>query len=91
MVAYIQVLESEPSPLEDQRRLTTLEPRMDLSMLPLTLVTPSGRLALARRRTTANPNPLLVRPLVVRQAGENGRIPGLYRERGEQVDQRGLL
>ena len=65
MVAYIQVLESEPSPLEDQRRLTTLEPRMDLSMLLLTVVASTGRLSLSRRCAATDSNPPLVCTLVV--------------------------
>lgn len=42
-----QVVETLPAVLHNQRRLTTLEPGLDLSMLSLTLVTSSGRLAVA--------------------------------------------
>lgn len=42
-----QIVETLPAVLHDQRRLATLEPGFDLSMLPLTLVASSGSLAVA--------------------------------------------
>jgi hypothetical protein len=58
--------------LEDQGRLPTLEPRLHVAMLPLTLVTAAGRLAVAGRCTTTFPYTLVVRPFVVAEVGENG-------------------
>lgn len=86
MHVYIQVLKSKASLLEDQRRLTTLEPRPDFPVLLLTLVTSSRRLALARRRTTTDSDSLLVRSCIVGQVGEDGCVPGLDGEGGKQAN-----
>lgn len=85
--------------LEDQGRLSTLEPRLHVAVLALTLVTATRRLAIARRRTTTFPYTLVVGPLVVAEVGEDGCAPRLrrgrscgcllYRERGEQGRERG--
>lgn len=56
------------------RRLTTLESRRDLSMLLLTLVTPSRRLSLSTRWTTSATNALLVGLVSVVQASKNGGV-----------------
>lgn len=74
---------------DDQRRLAALEPRLHLSMLPLALVTSTGRLSVARRRPSALADPLVVGPAVVREAGEDGCASGLDGERGEQRNERG--
>jgi hypothetical protein len=49
------------------RRLSTIEPRGDFSMLLLTLVATSRGLTLTGRRTTTSPNSLIVRPRSIGQ------------------------
>lgn len=58
--------------LEDQGRLPTLEPRLHVAMLALTLVTAARRLAIAGGWTTTFPDTLVICPLVVAEVGEDG-------------------
>ena len=51
------------------RRLTTIEPRGNLSMLLLTLVTPSRSLTLARSRTSTASDSLAVGTGVIGERG----------------------
>lgn len=57
--------------LDNQRRLSTLEPRPDVSMLLLALVAPSGRLAVPGGGTATDSLAFFVRALVGRQAAED--------------------
>lgn len=79
----IHIVETLPAVLDNQRCLSTLEPRLDLSMLALTLVTPPRRLAMARRRTTANTLPILDGALVVPEVAQDRGMARLDREAGE--------
>lgn len=85
---HVQVLEAFPAMAEDQGRLTTLEPRLHFPMLLLTLMTSTGRLSVAGRRSSTLADPFVVGATVVGQAGENGRASRLDRERGEQRNER---
>lgn len=69
--------------LDDQRSLTTLEPRLDLSVLLLTLVTSSRRLSVARRGTATDSLLDVHGARVVGEAAEDGGISGLERQAGE--------
>ena len=51
------------------RRLTTIEPRGNLSMLLLALMTPSGGLTLARSRTSTASDSLVVGTGVIGKRG----------------------
>ena len=73
----IQVHKSLPSMTDSQRRLTTLEPRVDGAMLLLTLVTATGRLSVARGGTATDADALLVGALVLLEVGEDGCAAGL--------------
>lgn len=62
---YVLVHEAPRTMLEDQGRLSTLEPRLHMAVLPLALVTATGCLAVAGGCTTAFPDTLVVGPLIV--------------------------
>lgn len=72
-----QVHETLPSMANDQRCLTTLPSGRHLSMLLLTLMTPTRRFSVTRRRTTADTNALVVRAFVLGEVGEDGCAPSL--------------
>jgi hypothetical protein len=74
--------------LDDQRCLTTLEPRLDLSMLLLTLVTTTRCLSVSGRGTTTNSLLLVNGASVVGETAEDRRISGLEGEAGEVGGQR---
>lgn len=76
------VCKTHPPMLKDQRRLTTLEPRLDFSVLSLTLVTTTRRLAVSRRSTTTFSNPLVVGTPVVAQVAQNRGVPCLRQRLG---------
>lgn len=84
---HLLIVETLGSPLHNQRCLATLEPRLDVAMLSLTLVTSSGRLALAGRGTTTESDALVVSSLVVAEAGEDGGIAGADGQAGEEGDE----
>lgn len=69
---------------DDQRRLTTLEPWVDLSFGLLTIHTTTRSLAIARRGTATLADALVVGAPVVGQAGEDGCASGLDGEGGEE-------
>ena len=69
---------------DDQGRLTTLEPWVDLSLGLLTIHTTTRGLAIAGRGTATLADALVVGALVVGQAGEDGCASGLDREGGEE-------
>lgn len=74
--------------LDDQRCLTTLEPRLDLSMLLLTLVTTASRLSVSGRGTAADSFLVVNGAGVVGEAAEDGSMAGLEGEAGEVRGQR---
>jgi hypothetical protein len=74
--------------LDDQRCLATLEPRLDLSMLLLTLVTTTRCLSVSRRRTTTNSFLHMNSTGSVGETAEDRRIAGLEGEAGEVRGQR---
>jgi hypothetical protein len=63
----IHVVEPTLTVHHNLRRLSTIEPRGDFSMLLLTLVATSRGLTLTGRRTTTSPNSLIVRPRSIGQ------------------------
>jgi hypothetical protein len=89
--SYSPVIEPLSTLLLDQRCLTTLKPRLDFAMLPLTLVTSSRRLAMSRRRTASDTFSLLNSALNVGETGKDGRLSGILEretsERGRQLAQ----
>jgi hypothetical protein len=86
---HVLVDEAHPAMADDERCLATLEPRLDLSMLFLTLVTATGRLAVAGRGTATSPDALVVGALVVGKTGEDRCASCLHREGGKERDQAG--
>ena len=58
--------------LHNQRCLAALKPRVNLAVLLLALMASSRRLSVPRRRSAANALLLMNRPLVVREAAEDG-------------------
>lgn len=74
--------------LDDQRCLTTLEPRLDLSMLLLTLMTTTRCLSVSGRGTTTNSFLHVNSTGGVGETGEDRRIAGLEGEAGEVRSQR---
>lgn len=66
---------------DSQRRLTSLEPRIDLAMLSLTLVTTTRCLSVTRRGTAAYADALVVRALVLGKVREDGGAASLGPDR----------
>lgn len=85
---YSQIHETLGSMADVQRCLTTLPPSRHLSMLLLTLVTTTGRLSVARRRTATDADALVVGALVLGEVGEDGRAAGLNRQGGKEGHER---
>lgn len=76
-----------PPPLtmhDNLRRLTTIEPRRDLPVLILTLMTTTGRLSLPRGRTTTATDLLVVGAGVIGERGEDVGVPGLLLQLREE-------
>lgn len=76
-----------PPPLtmhDNLRRLTTIEPRRDLPVLILTLMTTTGRLSLPRSGTTTASDLLVVGAGVIGERGEDVGVPGLLLQLGEE-------
>ena len=67
----------------DQGRLTTLEPRVDLAVLLLTIMTSSRGLSVTRRGTTTDSLLLVEGAGVVGEVAENRGVSGLERQAGE--------
>lgn len=65
----IHVVESPLAVHDNLRRLSTIESSRNLSVLSLTLVTPSGRLSLTGRRTATSSDALAVSPRVIGERG----------------------
>ena len=68
----VLVHEAPRAMLENQGRLSTLKPRLHMTMLPLTLVTATRRLAVAGGWTTTFADALVVCTFVVAEVGEDG-------------------
>lgn len=65
----------------DLRRLTTIKPSGDFTMLLLTLVTSSGRFTLSGGRTPTSSDALVVGALRIGERGEDVRVPALLVDR----------
>lgn len=75
--------------LDNQRRLATLEPRLNLAMLSLTLVTSSRSLSMPRGRTSSHALLLLDGAFVVRQVAQDRGMASLrHGQRGHASRQR---
>jgi hypothetical protein len=72
------------SPGLHERRLASLEPGLDTVTLLLTLVAPSGGLAVARRRTSAHALALLLGANIVAEATEDRSVARLDGQRRKQ-------
>lgn len=69
------------------RRLSTIEPRGDLSMLLLTLMTPTGRLSLPRSRTPTASSLFTERSRVIGKRSEDVGVAALRLQLREQERQ----
>jgi len=72
---------------DNLRRLSTVEPRGDLSMLLLTLMTPSGSFSFPRSRTTTASDLLAVRTRIIGKRSEDVGVAALLLQLREQERQ----
>lgn len=81
---HIHIIESTLAVHNDVRCLTTIEVCRDFAVLLLTLVTTSRGFTLARSRTTATTDPLVIGGGIVREGRKDRGVAGWLELRDEE-------